>query len=110
MMESAFQFDHDQASGQLRCKIQTPRFDAAVTPEFKKAFEAAWRAETDRIVLDFSGVDFIDSSGVGALLALQKKYSESDHPLTLVNAGKNVVEVMELLRLHRLFNLNPESA
>ncbi len=93
----------------LECRIHVERFDATVTPDFKKAMEDAWKPHLQKVVLDFTGVSFIDSSGVGALLSVQKKVAGGPQSLTLVNAGKNVVEVIELLRLHRIFNLNPET-
>jgi len=75
--------------------------------DFRNRIDMEWSPEIEQVVLDLKDVDFIDSSGVGALLALQKKIAPQGNPLTLVNANKQVVEVMELLRLHRVFNLNP---
>lgn len=91
----------------LQCILHTSRFDTTITEEFKQEIESHWTPEIEQVILDFQEVDFIDSSGVGALLALQKRITASEKPVLLKNAGKNVVEVIELLRLHRIFNINP---
>ena len=102
-----FEISVDSSENTLLCVLHTLRFDTTVTEEFKKEVEKYWSSEIEEVVLDFQKVDFIDSSGVGALLALQKRITAGEQPLILKNAGKNVVEVIELLRLHRIFNINP---
>ncbi len=49
-----------------------PRIDAAVAIQFKDAMRAATDGGPDRVILDLSGVDFIDSSGLGAIVAAMK--------------------------------------
>lgn len=105
----AFEMTSGTPKDTLKCRIHVERFDATVTPDFKNAIDEAWSPHIQNVILDFAGVSFIDSSGVGALLSVQKKVAGGPQSLTLVNAGKNVVEVIELLRLHRIFNLNPET-
>jgi anti-sigma B factor antagonist len=64
-----------------------------------------WSPAVSAVTIDFSDVDFIDSSGIGALLGVQKRLKASDEPVTLLNARNSVIEVIELLRLHRVFRI-----
>lgn len=68
-----FEISVDSKKSTLLCVLLTPRFDTTITEEFKQEIEKHWSLELEEVVLDFQKVNFIDSSGVGALLGLQKK-------------------------------------
>jgi anti-sigma B factor antagonist len=102
---SLFRFEHRPERKELLVFISTPQFTAATVPEFKVAFESAWKPEISRVVLDLSTIEFMDSSGVGALLGVQKRLSSLGEPLTLKGARPAVVGVIELLRLQRVFKM-----
>jgi len=55
--------------------------------------------------LDLSGVTFLDSSGLGALISLHKTLRASGAEFRIINAAPNVVQLLELTRLHRVFQL-----
>lgn len=59
--------------------------------------------------IDLREVDFIDSSGIGALLAVANALPEAARPLRLVNVGPAVLSVLELVRVHRVFEIAPRS-
>lgn len=101
-----FQFSSANRNTRLNCLLNVPRFDATVAPRFKEALRSAWKPTLRTVVLDFRHVNFIDSSGVGALLSVQKMLPADAEPVTLSHVGKPVAEVLELLRLHRVFNLS----
>jgi anti-sigma B factor antagonist len=102
---SLFRFEHRPERKELRIHVVSPQFTAATVPEFKSALETAWKADLVRVVFDLSNVEFIDSSGVGALLSVQKRLSTQGEPLTLTGARPVVVGVIELLRLQRVFKM-----
>lgn len=102
---SSYEFQLDNNSGVLSIVINQPKFDAASAAEFKDLLDAEWSDAVKGVEIDFDQVQFIDSSGVGALLGVQKKIPKGSPAVTLVNARPNVVSVIELLRLHRVFNL-----
>ena len=102
---SPFQFQHHPERHELEVCIDDPQFTAATVPEFKTALDAAWRPDLIQIVLDLSAVEFIDSSGVGALLSVQKRLPIKGVTVTLRGAQPAVLGVLELLRLQRVFKL-----
>lgn len=91
--------------GDLLCLIVTAsRMDAASVREFKNAVDAAWSPVVRRVAIDMSAVEFLDSSGVGALLSIYKRLpAPGQVRLEGVRAG--VQTVIELLRLHRIFEI-----
>jgi anti-sigma B factor antagonist len=63
-----------------------------------------------RVVVDLEGVDFIDSAGLGVLLGGLKRARTNDGDLVLVASGKNVLRVLELTRLTRVFRIHSTRA
>lgn len=81
------------------------RLDALVASEFKgEVIRALEEAGSKRVVLDLSEVDFVDSSGLGALVSVLKQVAGGGR-LVLCGLTKPVQELMELTRLHRIFDL-----
>lgn len=103
-LEFSFQtHDGDQA---LIIRFNLERFDSTSVARFKESLDEAWRRPFERVVLDFTRVTFIDSSGVGALLGIQKRMPTGAEPISILHAGPTVVSIIELLRLHRVFTLS----
>ncbi len=100
-----FVFEHNAERKELRVRIGTPQFTSATVPEFKVTLANVWKPEIVRVVLDLSAVEFMDSSGVGALLGVQKRLPANGEPVTLKGARPAVVGVLELLRLQRVFKI-----
>jgi anti-anti-sigma factor len=72
-----------------------------VTKEIDAASSAAFRAEVDdavlhapdaggEVVLDFSDVDFIDSTGLTVLIDAHRTLGDQDRTLTIVNAVPHI--------------------
>lgn len=59
------------------------------------------------INLDCSHLGFIDSSGLGALISLQKLAAQRSGTLRLLKPQSAVVQILELTRLHRIFEIVP---
>ena len=57
------------------------------------------------VVLDCHGIDFMDSSGLGALIALLKRVSERGGDLKLARLPKKVRMVFEITRAYKIFQI-----
>jgi len=55
--------------------------------------------------LDLSSVTFLDSSGLGALISLHKTMRSRNGTVRLINPAPNVRQILELTRLHRVFEI-----
>ena len=58
--------------------------------------------EAKNIILDFSGVSFMDSSGIGAVMGRYKKISYRGGNLFISNVNKNVNKIFELAGLYKV--------
>ena len=63
---------------------------------FKRRAEEAAEASMNRIVVDASGVAFVDSRGLEVLLELSEVFAESGHSLKLACVNETLREVFDL--------------
>lgn len=103
--QTAFNFVLNEDASFLTIAIKLSRFEAATIEAFQKKLDNSWSASIQEVVIDLDKVDFIDSSGIGALLSVQKKFRNIAKPVMLMNAKPTVISVIELLRLHRVFDI-----
>ena len=57
------------------------------------------------VVFDMTGVQFVDSSGLGALIACQRVLKGRHGALRLASMGASVRALFELTRMHRVFQI-----
>ena len=93
------------SNGTLHLRVKVPRLDAAAAGDFKAECAAVWRPTVERLIIDLGAVDFLDSSGIGALLSVHKRLPAEKPGVTLINLRPPVQAVIELLRLHRIFDI-----
>lgn len=62
-----------------------------------------------KLVIDFEGISFIDSSGFGALLSALKTSKENKSQIKLCNINKDVMELIELMQLDSIFDILQDS-
>lgn len=63
-----------------------------------------WTAEPADLVLDCSGVTFIDSMGITVLVQLRKQVTEAGRQLFLVDTSGRVLQVLKLAGMNQLFD------
>lgn len=59
----------------------------------------------EEVCIDLSKTRFIDSSGLGVLLTLNKNLRACGASLKLINPSSAVCQLIELTRLHRVFEI-----
>jgi len=59
------------------------------------------------LVIDLSKIDFIDSSGLGALVQLAKECNQSNNTFLVVGNAR-VVQTVKLVRLEEFLHLQPD--
>jgi anti-sigma B factor antagonist len=91
----------------LAITVTAGYLDATNANVFKEQAKAAVSSEVDHGELDLSAVEFIDSSGIGAILSL---YKQLNNRLVLINPQPTVLSILELLRLHRIFQIESRGA
>lgn len=78
---------------------------AAVAPEVRKELRALLEKGHVRLLLDMSGVSFIDSSGLSALVVTFKAARGAGGDVVLLRPQPTVRSLIELTRLHHVFQI-----
>lgn len=93
----------------LSVLVMNDRIDAASAIQFKEQMRDLVQGATGRVVLDLSRVMFLDSSGLGAIVAVKKLLSP-DRVLELSGLTPTVEKVFRLTRMDTVFTIHPSHA
>lgn len=88
---------------------QGARLDAAGVLAFKDRMREAVVAASGRVVLDLGAVNFLDSSGLGAVVAT-RKFLAAGVALELASLTPAVERVFRLTRMDSVFTIHPAVA
>ena len=80
------------------------------TIELRKRVKGLLGEGKKKLVLDLKKVTFIDSSGLGALVAAHSSAKSSGATLRLCNLGSGANELLQLTRLVTLFDVSNSEA
>ena len=86
--------------------VNESRIDAAVAMRFKDRMRQLLGGTSQPVVIDMRAVQFLDSSGLGAIIALRKAMDDA-RPLTLLGLTPNVERVFLLTRMDSVFDIRP---
>ncbi|SLN59187.1 Putative anti-sigma factor antagonist [Roseivivax jejudonensis] len=99
----------ESLAGALIVRVDATRIDAASAIQFKDAMREASSGPETRILLDLSRVEFVDSSGLGAVVAAMKHLGPGRR-LDLVALQPNVDKVFRLTRMDTIFAIHADIA
>jgi anti-anti-sigma factor len=83
--------------------------DSATSPEAQKALDGVL-ASARKVVLDFSGLDYISSAGLRVLLGVAKKLKGSGGTLRMFGLNQSVKEVFEISGFATILSVYPSEA
>ncbi len=84
--------------------------DLAVVPDLVTEFEYATVQLSPFVVVDLNRVEFIDSSGLGALVMARRKATELGGDVVLAGADAQMRELLTLTNLSELFTVRDSVA
>jgi anti-sigma B factor antagonist len=80
--------------------------DVHTAPVLRDRLDEAVGQGEPRVVVHLDGVSFIDSTGLGVLVAAQRVQRASGGSLELVCSRRRVLRILELTGLHTLFTIH----
>jgi anti-sigma B factor antagonist len=90
--------------------VKEERLDAHNSGDLKLEMQQLFVAGKKNVLVDLLEVRFIDSSGLGALVSGFKNAISNQGNLKLSSLQPQVKSMFELTRLHRVFEIFPNSA
>ena len=97
----------EQHGGILVVRAMQDRIDAAGAIQFKDKMRELTQNSAPRVVLDMSRVAFLDSSGLGAVVAVLKALGP-DRKLELSGLTATVQKVFRLTRMDSVFTIHDQ--
>ncbi|MET8138398.1 MULTISPECIES: STAS domain-containing protein [unclassified Streptomyces] len=88
----------------------TGDLDHATAPELRQAVDRLTLASGQLLVLDLSGLEFCDSSGITALLATRNLATEQSGDMALAAVPANTARILRIVGLDRVFTLHPDTS
>ena len=73
--------------------------------DLRSQFDEAWQRRRRAVLLDLSAVEYLDSTGIAALVEGLKAAQRAGRAFGLCGLRKNVRNVIELVRLDTFFNI-----
>ena len=73
--------------------------------ELKKSLFAITDGSSKSVVVDMKNVNYMDSSGIGALVAGQKKMKAHSGQFALLNIHDDVLNILKLATLDKFFKI-----
>ena len=94
-----------QSSGDvIVVTVHTKRLDAYLAPEFKAKLVDLVQSVHERIVMDMAALEFIDSSGMGALIAGLKALGGRGE-IVLCGITPRLLSLFQLTDVDKLFHI-----
>ncbi|HYD98307.1 MAG TPA: STAS domain-containing protein [Alphaproteobacteria bacterium] len=101
--------DLTESGGGLVLALRDKRLDAAAAPAFRERVAAAAEGGHRLLVLDLQHVEFVDSSGLGAIVSALKRLGPG-RDLAIAGARPAVRKLFQLTRMDRVFALHDDVA
>lgn len=87
-------------------RVKEDRLDAAKAVQFKESLRDVAEKNPVPVVLDMSEVNFLDSSGLGAVVNVMKILGQ-ERPLELASLTPTVAKVFALTRMDKVMRIFP---
>jgi anti-anti-sigma factor len=75
---------------------------------FSNALDTVLRKEKTNVVINFSGINYIDSTGMGELIGYLSKFSGQNRQVLLVNPSGRILKLLKVVRLDKVFKIFPD--
>lgn len=85
--------------------LETSKLNMINSEIFKKELKPHLSIADSRLIINFENIDFIDSSGFGALISLLKVARNNNCVLKLCNINEELYKMFELIHLHKVFDI-----
>ena len=102
------QIDRQDRDNAAILRVREPRIDAAAAIRFKDRVRELAADQPARVVLDLRDVQFLDSSGLGAVVAAMKLLGPGSR-LELAALTPAVERVFRLTRMDTVFVIHPDA-
>src|SRR4030042_5553608 len=95
---------HEQKPQATVCRVEG-EINLNTSPELRKAFDGFMKNNVKNVVIDFSAVPYIDSSGLATLIELFQRLKKVNGKMRICCVPEKVRNVFEVTKLHKIFEV-----
>jgi anti-sigma B factor antagonist len=77
---------------------------------FSQALDNVLRKEKTNVIIDFSDINYIDSTGMGELIGYLSKFSGENRQVVLVKPSARILKLLKVVRLDKVFKIFPDES
>jgi anti-anti-sigma factor len=97
--------EYEQKDGVTVVRL-SGRLDAAGAGEIRNQLQELADNNDSLILLNFHGVDFIDSTGLGLVVSIYRRVREHGRDLVVCSLTPQARTLFELTRMHRILDIH----
>lgn len=90
--------------------LDVVRLDGALDsysfPRLETTLNGLRDSDRNRVILDCSGLDYISSAALGALIGFARRAREKGGDLKLVQLSRKIYNIVELLGFHKILEIH----
>lgn len=94
---------HVHVDGEMQVFELIGSLDIATSPTVRATLTSASERGSHRLIVDLTGVDFLDSTGLGALIGGQRRAKEFDGEVRLVAKEGQILRLLRITGLLKVF-------
>jgi anti-sigma B factor antagonist len=84
--------------------------DVYTAPKLREKLSSLIESGTYRLILDLEGVEFLDSTGLGALIGVLKRVRAHDGSIDIVCTQSRILRIFKITSLDKVFKIYDTAA
>lgn len=81
------------------------RFNYIISQNIKDDLTEILQKNNCKLILDFKGIEFIDSSAIGVLILVVKKSKQNSGKFVFCNVSNQVLDLIQIMQLESVFQI-----
>lgn len=107
MTSHTFAIRRETLKAGLRLIVVTGELDLFAAPELKEAISDALAEDVRDLIVDLTGTQFIDSSGLAALMLAMRRAQSLGGRLVVIDAGGSVARTFSVAGVDQILTIVP---
>lgn len=105
-LKTGIMLKHESKSGiEILTFDNVSKLNILIAQSLKEEVAQYLTKSNTKLILDLKGIEYIDSSGFGALLSILRNAKNNNSQFKICNISSDVMELVKLLQLHNVFDI-----
>lgn len=94
---------HKSDDGRVVTIYMPEKFNFQMHAEFKEMYQE--EKQSNSVVLDMNKTQYMDSAALGMMLQLKEFADSQNSKVSIANANKNIMQIMQIAHFDKLFTI-----